>query len=64
MKRGSWVVVNLLASDIADEFYCGALSSPSIDLEEKMYGGSLPELMSRVNRPLLLMPTRVSSLKR
>lgn len=56
--------MNLLASDIADEFYCGALSSPSIDLEEKMYGGSLPELMSRVNRPLLLMPTRVSALKR
>ncbi len=62
LVRGSWVVVNLLASDIADDFQCGAISSPSIDMEEKVYGGSVPELMSRMNRPILLMPTRVRNL--
>jgi len=55
---GAWVCVNLLASDISDEFCCAALPNPSLDLEERVYGGSLAELMSKVNRPLLMMPTK------
>jgi len=54
---GSWVAVNVLASELSEEFVCAALPHPSLTLEESMYGGSLPELMSRVNRPFLLMPT-------
>jgi len=55
---GGWVAVNLLASDIAEDFICAALPHPSLDVEEKYYGGSLPELMSYVKRPILLMPTK------
>lgn len=55
---GAWVAVNILASDLSDAFVCGALPHPSINLEERLYGGSLPELMSRINRPILLMPAR------
>jgi hypothetical protein len=60
--RGAWVAANVLASDLAEEFTCAALPHPSLTLEEKMYGGSLPDLMSRINRPILLMPTIVSLL--
>ena len=59
LYRGGWVVTNILASDLAENFVCGALPHPSIDLEERIYGGSLIELMSRVNRPLLLLPAKV-----
>jgi hypothetical protein len=61
--RGAWVAANVLASDLAEEFTCAALPHPSLTLEEKMYGGSLPDLMSRINRPILLMPTIVSLLR-
>ena len=44
---------------IEDEFQSGVVVSPAIDLEEKIYGGSVPELLSRVQRPLLLIPTKV-----
>lgn len=60
LGRGGWVVSNILASDLANQFVCGALPHPSINLEERVYGGNLLELMSRINRPLLLMPARVS----
>eukprot|EP00599_Poterioochromonas_sp_BG-1_P005519 CAMPEP_0173140414 /NCGR_PEP_ID=MMETSP1105-20130129/4875_1 /TAXON_ID=2985 /ORGANISM="Ochromonas sp., Strain BG-1" /LENGTH=362 /DNA_ID=CAMNT_0014053403 /DNA_START=1887 /DNA_END=2972 /DNA_ORIENTATION=+ len=53
---GSWVVASLLASEMADEFYCGALMQPSLNLEEQRYGGSTADLISRINRPVLLMP--------
>ncbi len=59
---GGWVVTNILASNLSNAFVCGALPHPSINLEERVYGGSLLELMSRVNRPLLLMPARVSEI--
>lgn len=58
--RGGWVVTNLLATDIANDFVCAALPHPSINLEEKVFGGSLADLMSRVDRPILLMPGKVS----
>jgi hypothetical protein len=61
--RGGWVATNLLASDISEEFTCAALPHPSLNLEEKVYGGSVPDLMSRVNRPILLMPTSVRFFK-
>ena len=51
--------MNILSSELADDFVCAAIPHPSLDLEEKMYGGSLPDLMSRINRPVLLMPTKV-----
>lgn len=56
---GGWVVTNILASDLSNAFVCAALPHPSINLEERVYGGSLLELMSRVNRPVLLMPAKV-----
>jgi hypothetical protein len=52
--------VNVLASDLSNEFVCAALVSPSLMLEEKMYGGSLPKLMSKINSPILMMPSAVS----
>jgi len=55
---GGWVAANILASDVADHFVCGILAHPSINLEERMYGGSLVELFAHINRPLLLMPAR------
>eukprot|EP01039_Chlorochromonas_danica_P005195 gene5197-5720_t len=55
---GGWVVTHLLASDIAENFVCGALPHPSINLEERVFGGSLINLMSRIERPILLMPTK------
>lgn len=60
VRRGSWVVASLLASEMADEFYCGALMQPSLNLEEQRYGGSTADLISRINRPVLLMPIMVS----
>jgi hypothetical protein len=60
ISRGAWVAANVLASDLAEEFTCAALPHPSLSLEEKMYGGNLPDLMSKINRPILLMPTAVS----
>jgi hypothetical protein len=58
--RGGWVVTNILASELSNQFVCGVLPHPSINLEERVYGGNLLELMSRVNRPILLMPAKVS----
>jgi hypothetical protein len=60
LSRGAWVAANVLASDLAEEFTCAALPHPSLTLEEKMYGGNLPDLMSKIDRPILLMPTAVS----
>lgn len=45
---------------MADDFYCGALMQPSLNLEEQRYGGSTADLISRINRPVLLMPIMVS----
>jgi dienelactone hydrolase len=55
---GGWVAANILASDISDHFVCGILAHPSINLEERMYAGSLVELFSHINRPLLVLPAR------
>lgn len=55
---GGWVVANLLASDISDCFVCGVLAHPSINLEERMYGGALVELFAKIQRPLLVLPAR------
>jgi hypothetical protein len=60
VSRGAWVAANVLASDLSKDFVCAALASPNLMLEEKMYGGSLPELMSKINSPLLMMPSAVS----
>lgn len=59
---GSWVAANILASDLAEHFVCAALPTPSLNLEERMYGGSMIELFTRIQRPLLLFPGRVSQL--
>jgi hypothetical protein len=53
---GGWVAANILASEVTDQFVCGILAHPSINLEERMYGGSLVELFSHINRPLLMLP--------
>jgi dienelactone hydrolase/ElaB/YqjD/DUF883 family membrane-anchored ribosome-binding protein len=56
---GGWVATNVLASnDLADQFTCGILAHPSINLEERMYGGSLAQLFSHVKRPVLVLPAR------
>lgn len=54
------MALNVLASDIADNFCGGVLAHPSINLEERIYGGNLVDLFSRVERPVLMMPARVS----
>lgn len=53
------MVANLLASSLSNEFVCGVLPHPSLNLEERVYGGSLLDLMSRINRPVLLLPSKV-----
>jgi len=55
---GGWVALNVLASDLSDHFSGGVLAHPSINLEERIYGGNLVDLFSRVERPVLLMPAR------
>jgi hypothetical protein len=55
------VATNILASDLSDNFVCGVLPHPSINLEERTYGGNLAELFSRIERPILVLPARVSS---
>lgn len=52
----------LASPDLAHYFVCGAFPHPSINLEERLYGGSLPELFSRVERPLFLLPAKVRKL--
>lgn len=52
------MAASLLASEVFDHFVCGILAHPSINLEERMYGGSLVELFSHVQRPLLILPAR------
>lgn len=52
---------NLLASDIATHFYCGALIEPSFDLEEQRFGGSSIDLVSRLKRPVMIMPCMADS---
>ncbi len=55
------MAVNVLADpELSSKFVCAALPHPSINLEERMFGGSLPNLFSRVQRPLLLLPAKVS----
>lgn len=56
---GGWVAVNVLSSDIAENFVCGVLPHPSLNLEERMYGGNLADLFSHIERPILLLPARV-----
>ena len=53
-------MVQLLASEYAECFQCGVLTNPMIDLEEKVYGGSVPALFCRVHRPLMVLSTQVS----
>jgi dienelactone hydrolase len=54
--RGGWVAVQAL-DDLAEHFMCGVIAHPSIQVEDKM-GGNAVELCEKVNRPILLMPTK------
>lgn len=54
------MALNVLASDLAHNFVGGVLAHPSINLEERMYGGNLVDLFSRVERPVLMLPAKVN----
>lgn len=54
------MALNVLASDLAQNFVGGVLAHPSINLEERIYGGNLVDLFSRVERPVLMLPARVN----
>jgi len=55
---GGWVATNVVASDIATQFCCAALIHPNFDLEGRIYGGNVIELISKVSRPVLLLATK------
>lgn len=56
--RGGWVLANILSCELADSFVCGAIPHPSITLEQAYTGGKPADLMSKVRKPLLLMPAQ------
>jgi len=55
---GGWVATNMLSSELGDCFVCGILAHPSVNLEERLYGGHLVDLFAKIQRPLLLLPAR------
>eukprot|EP00597_Dinobryon_sp_UTEXLB2267_P016197 CAMPEP_0201096530 /NCGR_PEP_ID=MMETSP0812-20130820/5509_1 /ASSEMBLY_ACC=CAM_ASM_000668 /TAXON_ID=98059 /ORGANISM="Dinobryon sp., Strain UTEXLB2267" /LENGTH=256 /DNA_ID=CAMNT_0047350843 /DNA_START=70 /DNA_END=840 /DNA_ORIENTATION=+ len=58
---GGWVLAHTLSdSEMSGLFVCGAVPHPSIQLEQA-YGGKPVELLSRVTRPMLLMPAQNDS---
>jgi hypothetical protein len=56
--RGGWVGCQLLASSSADHFICLAIGHPSVHLEERAFQKSTQELIDRVQKPVLLLPSR------
>jgi hypothetical protein len=59
--RGGWVGAHALSSDLADRFLSLAIPHPSISLENMVWGRSVQELVDRVQKPMLFMPAKVSS---
>jgi dienelactone hydrolase len=58
---GGWVTAHILADpDLANQFTCAVIVHPSITLEERVFGGNTAELMNCIQKPLLLVPCRVS----
>jgi len=63
-QRGGWVTAHVLADpDLANNFTCAAIAHPNITLEDRIFGGNTAELFNRIQKPLLLIPTRVSAIK-
>lgn len=48
----------MLADNLGDCFVCGVLAHPSINLEERLYSGTMVDLFAKIQRPLLLLPAR------
>ena len=49
----------MLSSELADSFVCGAIAHPSIILEQYIHGREPTDLVAKVTKPMLLMPTQV-----
>lgn len=56
---GGWATCNILAEDeLLHSFSCGILAQGSLNLEERVYGGSLIDLFGDINRPLLMINSK------
>eukprot|EP01036_Dinobryon_divergens_P039400 gene39400-51934_t len=58
---GGWIMSYMLSSELADSFVCGAIAHPSIILEQYIHGREPTDLVAKVTKPMLLMPTQNDS---
>ena len=58
---GGWLTAHLLSDrDLFDAFTCAAVAHPSIHLEDRVFGSNTSDLVSRIQKPMLFITTRVS----
>jgi len=55
---GGWLIANIFASDQNEFFNSGAIGHPSITVEEGIYGRNTAALVEKIQKPLLLFPTK------